>query len=72
MALQLAGPSITPVGPGVLVDERYGSAVIEAATSAGALLAAPVEASGRRPQNASTNGWPPPRPTHSPASPSQS
>jgi myo-inositol catabolism protein IolC len=44
--LEVAGRSITTGRPGVLVDERYGSAVIAAAKSAGVLLAIPVEASG--------------------------
>jgi myo-inositol catabolism protein IolC len=44
--LELAGPSITTGRPGILVDERYGSAVTDAAKSAGLLLAIPVEASG--------------------------
>jgi myo-inositol catabolism protein IolC len=44
--LALARPRITIGRPGVLVDERYGAAVIEAAKSDGVLLAVPVEASG--------------------------
>ncbi|HEY3088677.1 MAG TPA: DUF2090 domain-containing protein [Jatrophihabitantaceae bacterium] len=44
--LAQARPLITIGRPGVLVDERYGAAVIAAAKSDGVLLAVPVEASG--------------------------
>lgn len=44
--LALARERIPAGRPGVLVDERYGDAVITAATADGVLVAIPVEASG--------------------------
>jgi myo-inositol catabolism protein IolC len=45
--LELAVPEL-PIGHvGVLVDERYGQAVIDAARASGAVLAVPIERSGR-------------------------